>query len=124
MSRPLRLEFAGALYHITSRGGRRVAIYEADSDRHLFLSVLNPARAEMVRSAQDWRWSSYRAMAGQAKAEPWLDVDWLLASFGRGKSGAINAYRRFVSERKGHPMPWKELKNQVYLGSDDHKPKS
>jgi hypothetical protein len=24
MSRPLRLEFAGALYHVTSRGDRRV----------------------------------------------------------------------------------------------------
>lgn len=39
MSRPLRLEFAGALYHITSRGDRRENIYEDDSDRHEFLSV-------------------------------------------------------------------------------------
>jgi putative transposase len=38
--------------------------------------VLNPVRAEMVRSAKDWRWSSYRAMAGQEKAEACLDVDW------------------------------------------------
>jgi len=27
MARPLRLEFAGALYHVTSRGNRREAIY-------------------------------------------------------------------------------------------------
>ena len=27
MARPLRLEFAGALYHITSRGNERKAIY-------------------------------------------------------------------------------------------------
>jgi putative transposase len=200
MSRPLRLEFAGALYHVTSRGDRREDIYESDSDRHSFLNVLgdvcarynwschayclmgnhyhllietpdanlskgmrqlngvytqlfnrsnnrvghvfqgrykailvekqsyllelsryivlNPVRAEMVRSAKDWRWSSYRAMAGQAKAEACLDVDWLLASFGGIKSNAINAYRRFISEGKGQPSPWKELKNQVYLGSD------
>jgi len=26
--------------------------------------VLNPVRAEMVRSAKDWKWSSYRATAG------------------------------------------------------------
>lgn len=40
MARPLRLEFAGALYHITSRGDRREDIYEGDADRQAFLSVL------------------------------------------------------------------------------------
>ena len=30
MTRPLRLEFAGALYHITSRGDRREDIYDND----------------------------------------------------------------------------------------------
>ena len=41
MARPLRLEFAGALYHVTSRGDRREAIYEKDEDRELFLSILS-----------------------------------------------------------------------------------
>jgi len=41
MSRPLRLEFAGALYHITSRGDRREDIYEDDADRSSFLSILD-----------------------------------------------------------------------------------
>ena len=40
MARPLRLEFAGALYHVTSRGDRRDDIYEDDADRTNFLSVL------------------------------------------------------------------------------------
>jgi REP element-mobilizing transposase RayT len=40
MARPLRLEFAGALYHVTSRGDRRENIYEIDHDRQAFLSVL------------------------------------------------------------------------------------
>src|SRR5690606_32736289 len=40
MARPLRLEFAGALYHVTSRGDRREIIYETDNDRQAFLSVL------------------------------------------------------------------------------------
>ncbi len=39
MARPLRLEFAGALYHVTSCGDRREAIYENDQDRENFLSV-------------------------------------------------------------------------------------
>jgi len=41
MSRPLRIEFAGALYHITSRGDRREDIFENDTDRASFLSILD-----------------------------------------------------------------------------------
>ncbi len=40
MSRPLRIEFAGALYHVTSRGDGREDIFLDDSDRKLFLEVL------------------------------------------------------------------------------------
>jgi len=40
MARPLRLEFDGALYHITSRGNRRGAIYETPDDRESYLEIL------------------------------------------------------------------------------------
>ncbi|MBT6879601.1 MAG: addiction module toxin RelE, partial [Gammaproteobacteria bacterium] len=40
MTRPLRIEFPGALYHITSRGDRREVIFEDDEDREIFLRVL------------------------------------------------------------------------------------
>lgn len=40
MTRPLRLEFAGALYHVTSRGDRRKDIYRDDNDRIAWLHVL------------------------------------------------------------------------------------
>ena len=40
MARPLRLEFAGALYHVTSRGNRCENIYLDDSDRERFLTLL------------------------------------------------------------------------------------
>lgn len=40
MARPLRLEFAGAMYHLTARGDRREDIYETDDDRRSFLSLL------------------------------------------------------------------------------------
>ena len=39
MSRPLRIEFAGALYQLTSRGDGREAIFLDDADRRLFLDV-------------------------------------------------------------------------------------
>ena len=40
MSRPLRLEIPGGLYHVTSRGDRREDIYHDDTDRLAWLSVL------------------------------------------------------------------------------------
>ncbi|MFZ6820032.1 transposase [Undibacterium sp. Ji22W] len=40
MSRPLRLSFPGAIYHITSRGNARSAIYLGDDDRRGFLDLL------------------------------------------------------------------------------------
>jgi len=40
MSRPLRLEFAGAVYHLTSRGNARQKIYLDDEDREIFVEVL------------------------------------------------------------------------------------
>ncbi len=43
MARPLRIEFTGALYHVTSRGDGREAIYLGDEDRELFMDVLGEA---------------------------------------------------------------------------------
>ena len=40
MTRPLRLEFAGALYHVTSRGNRSGVIFHDDIDRRVWLSIL------------------------------------------------------------------------------------
>jgi hypothetical protein len=40
MSRPLRIEFSGALYHVTARGNRRESIFLDDGDRARFLDVL------------------------------------------------------------------------------------
>lgn len=43
MSRPLRLELPGAVYHVTSRGDRREAIYRDDADRVVHIEVLAQA---------------------------------------------------------------------------------
>lgn len=40
MVRPLRIEFSGALYHVTSRGDRKEDIYQDDADRKIYLGVL------------------------------------------------------------------------------------
>ena len=40
MSRSLRIEFPGAIYHVTSRGDRREAIYRDNADRPAHLAVI------------------------------------------------------------------------------------
>ncbi len=40
MARPLRVEFDGAIYHVTSRGNAREDIFDDDGDRKMFLEVL------------------------------------------------------------------------------------
>ena len=40
MTRPLSLEFAGAVYHLTSRSNARQTIFFNDGDRELFLQTL------------------------------------------------------------------------------------
>jgi len=152
VARPLRIEYAGALYHVTSRGDRREDIYFDDDDREIWLAVfaqvcarfnwrchawclmdnhydilietiegnlskgmrqlngvytqqsnrkhglyghlfqgrykailvereayllelsryvvLNPVRAGMAKDIDDWKWSSYPAMMGDAVIKP------------------------------------------------------
>src|SRR4029450_3320539 len=40
MSRPLRIIFPGAIYHLTSRGNAQAVIYADDADRRAFLDLL------------------------------------------------------------------------------------
>jgi REP element-mobilizing transposase RayT len=201
MARPLRIEFAGALYHVTARGNAQADIYGDDADRLQFLALLhhtverydwychayclmdnhyhllietntptlsrgmkflngtytqyfnrrhqrvghvfqgrykailvqkdsyllelaryialNPVRAKMVRSAKEWRWSSYRATAGYEESAPCLTTDWVLAGFAKTKNVAQRRYRDFVQQGRGQPSPWQQLRNQIYLGDGE-----
>ncbi len=40
MARPLRIEYAGAVYHITTRGNARKKIFKDAADRTTFIEVL------------------------------------------------------------------------------------
>ena len=81
--------------------------------------VLNPVRAQMVRSAKDWPWSSYRASAGYTDSHPCLTTDWILAGFSETKHEAQQRYGDFVQAGLTQPSPWQQLKNQIYLGTED-----
>ena len=40
MARPLRIEFPGTLYHVTSRGDRRESIFSDDENRVALLGIV------------------------------------------------------------------------------------
>ncbi len=48
MARPLRIELAGDLHHVTSRGDRREDIFFSEADRQAWLGVLGRRRASSV----------------------------------------------------------------------------
>lgn len=57
MARPLRIEYPGALYHLTSRGDGQEDIFADDNDRQIFLGVL-----ALVVTRFDWHVYAYCLM--------------------------------------------------------------
>lgn len=47
MARPLRIQYPGAWYHVTSRGNEKAAIFKVDEDRLKFLSLLGEKSKEL-----------------------------------------------------------------------------
>lgn len=82
---------------------------------------LNPVRAAMVSSPEQYPWSSHLTYLGQ-REEPWITTSFALAMFHSNRHEAIEAYRRFVLEvdATAH-SPLKECNpnDSRILGSDD-----
>ena len=57
MARPLRIEYAGAIYHITSRGNERKSIFQEERDHELFLDILH-----QVKEKYNWLCHAYCLM--------------------------------------------------------------
>ena len=199
MARPIRLEFPGAIYHVTTRGNGGDDIFLDDQDRLQFLTalgevvsragwivhayvlmdnhyhllietpkdnlslgmrqlngvytqrfniihgsggrvfqgrfkailverdgfllelcrylVLNPLRLKAVKNINRYRWSSYRATAGEIQAPAWLNTDWVLSHFGRSSSVAQRKYAEFIAAGIKLPSPLSKVKAQILLGS-------
>jgi REP element-mobilizing transposase RayT len=200
MTRKLRIEYPGAIYHITSMGNEKKEIFRDDTDRNLFLRtlgehiykhnwichayclmcnhyhvlietvdanlshgmrdlngvysqrfnrrhdrvghllqgrydarlierdqyllqvvryiVLNPYRANLIRSVDEWRWSNYRATAGIDPAPQWLQTNWTLSQFAKEKKQAQALYAQFVMDGIGQRSPYAEMNSRNILGSD------
>jgi putative transposase len=198
MARQIRIEFPGAIYHITSRGNAKQDIFVDPRDRQYFLSVLtltadryewvihsyclmpnhyhllmetgkpslsigmrylnsryaqrfntrhertghllqgrfkailverqsyllelcryvvlNPVRAGLVSTPDQWKWSSYLAIMRRAPKPRCLYPDWILAQFSDDSIKARRRYERFVLDGIGSESPWSRLRANLLLG--------
>lgn len=196
MSRPLRIVYPGATYHITVRGHRKKDIFLSDDDREDFLAILaktiethnwycyayclmgnhyhllietpeanlsqgmrdlngkytqsfnkkygltgtafqgrfksfliekepyllnvaryidlNPVRANLVKEAHDWRWSSYCAMVGLVDVPAWLNASFILGHFSKNPQ---KSYAEFVENGRSLESPFVEIREGSILGS-------
>ncbi len=203
MARPLRIEFQGAFYHITSRGNEKRNIYSSERDRAKFFDFLqtahdryravihvyclmgnhyhfiletplgnlsrimhfincsysayynaahdrsghflqgrfkailieaesyiqalsryihlNPIRAGIVSSPEQYTWSSYREYVGLRRPSKWLKTEFLLNCFGKTEEEARLKYAEFVcsSINQMTKSPFEDMKCSAILGSDD-----
>jgi REP element-mobilizing transposase RayT len=91
------------------RWGRRAHLFEnrfgvvLQETEEQFLATLryvvrNPVEAQICASPQDAAWTSYRATAGLEPAPPFLEVDEILAMFGRDRVAARQRYVDFIGQ--------------------------
>lgn len=92
MARPLRLEFAGALYHVTARGNRRAMIYEDDSDRFAFLETLSSVCVE-----KNWLCHAYCLMGNHYH----LLLETPDANLGQGMRQLNGCYSQYFNRQHG-----------------------
>src|SRR4030043_214633 len=90
MARPLRIEFPGAVYHITSRGNARQAIFIDDEDRGGFLDVLS-----MVVERFKWLCHAYCLM----KNHYHLLIETPNANLSKGMRELNGVYTQWFNQR-------------------------
>ncbi len=92
MARPLRLEFPGALYHLTARGNARQEIYLSDADRRGFLSLFGA-----VCERFGWRCHGYCMMSNHYH----LIVETAEANLSRGMRQLNGVYTQAFNRAHG-----------------------
>ncbi len=96
MARPLRLEYPGAVYHVTTRGHERSSIFRSDVDRRKFLELLSS-----IARGEKWRIHAYCLMTNHYH----LLVETPLGSLSRGMRSLNGRYTQWFNwkhKRRGH----------------------
>ncbi|MEO6800164.1 MAG: transposase [Rhodanobacter sp.] len=92
MSRPLRVEFAGALYHVMARGDTRAAIFRDDEDRQGFCGGL-------ARVCDRFRWRLWRYCLMDNHYHPLVET--LVPTLSRGMREVNGVYTQAFNRRHG-----------------------
>ena len=69
MARPLRIELAGGVYHVTSRGDRRETIFGDDADRRAWVDLFGE-----VCERFNWRCHAWCQMGNHYQGKLWGQV--------------------------------------------------
>ncbi len=82
---------------------------------------LNPVRAKVVETPEEYEWSSYQFYIGKQKAAQWLYRDFILGYFGKSVSAAQKAYQKFVNAYvdQEYDSPLEQVVSSTLLGSAD-----
>jgi REP element-mobilizing transposase RayT len=92
MARPLRIEYPGAVYHVTSRGKERREVFFTDDDRGGFLTVLGE-----VCKRFDWLCHSYCLMSNHYH----LLLETPQANLSKGMRQLNGVYTKQINRRHG-----------------------
>ncbi len=104
--------------------GRYKAIL-VDIDEHakklLGYRHLNPVRAKIVDTPEEYDWSSYKFYIGQQTPAKWLYRDFILGYFGKRVSTAQKAYQKFVNAfaHQEYDNPLDQVVSSTLLGGAD-----
>jgi putative transposase len=94
-----------------------------DADQYLLVLcryiALNPVRAGLVKSPDQWRWSSYAASVGRAPRPSFLTVDPILRQFGEGPPAELRRrYVNYVEAVQNQEVEFDRIRsNAQFLGS-------
>lgn len=94
MARPLRIEFPGAVYHVTAQGDGRLAIFRDDADRERFLAIL-----ENAATLRKWVCHAYCLMGNHYH----LVVETPEANLSRGMRALNGEYTQAFNRRHRRP---------------------
>ena len=80
---------------------------------------LNPVRAGIVTSPEEYRWSSFRYYIATGKAPKWLKRNFILGYFDGKPAAAMKQYKDFVCSllEKEYESPLAHLPHSMILGS-------
>ena len=90
MARPLRIELAGGLYHVTARGDRREAIYFDEADRLTWLKLLGD-----VCGRFNWRCHAYCQMTNHYH----VVIETPDGNLSRGMRQLNGVYTQYINRR-------------------------